>query len=616
MCGICGSLRLDAGPVAPADVHAMLEAMVHRGPDAGGMVVQPGIVAGIRRLAVIDLEEGDQPMANEDESVHVVFNGEIYNFEALRDELRDRGHRFRSRSDTEVLVHLWEEYGVEMVHRLNGMFAFCVHDNRAAETFVARDRLGIKPLYYALEAGRLAFASEIAVLLRHGAVSAEIDESSLVELFCLQYLSGEATVYRAIRKLLPGHAIHVVGGAPRIYRYYDIPSGDEPLVADVATLGQQLRELLDSSVRYRRIADVPLGVFLSGGLDSSIVVRLLSGMVDRPVRTFSVGFEGPAAFDERRHAARVAEHFGTEHRELIVSPLDIADYLPRLIEHLDEPVTDPAILPTYLLSEFARRHVTVVLTGEGADELFGGYKRYLYQSRFGWMSRVPGVRQAGQGALRNVLPHRVEQALEAVGQTDPARNHVRWAATVGSGVASRLFAGELYREYEDRAVAAFSGYFASGESRLADQLRADQHEWLPHNLLAKVDRASMAFSLEARVPFLDHRVVEWAARVPDRLKIDAGRTKHVLREAFRDELPVEIPDREKQGFDLPLGAWIRGPLRERVTDLLAPSNLGRWGALDAGFVGEMLDGHLQETQDFGLPLFNLLSIMIWLDRRR
>jgi asparagine synthase (glutamine-hydrolysing) len=268
------------------------------------------------------------------------------------------------------------------------------------------------------------------------------------------------------------------------------------------------------------------------------------------------------------------------------------------------------------LSEFACRHVTVVLTGEGADELFGGYKRYLYQSRFGWMSRVPGVRQAGQGPLRNVLPHRLEQALEAVGQTDPARNYIRWAATLGSGVASRLFAGDLYREYEDHAVAAFSGYFASGDSRLGDQLRADQHEWLPHNLLAKVDRASMAFSLEARVPFLDHRIVEWAARVPDRLKIDAGRTKHVLREAFRDELPPEIPDREKQGFDLPLGAWIRGPLRERVTDLLAPSNLGRWGALDAGFVGEMLDGHLQETQDFGLPLFNLLSIMIWLDRRR
>jgi asparagine synthase (glutamine-hydrolysing) len=464
-----------------------------------------------------------------------------------------------------------------------------------------------------LDDRRLIFASEIAVLLRHAEIETRVEPSALVELFCLQYVSGEATLYRNVRKLLPGHAIHVKNGAPRPFRYYDPANLDTPAEGELAENAETLRELLTSSVRYRKISDVPLGMFLSGGIDSSVIVHLLSEMVDHPVQTFSVGFEGEDAFDERRFARIAAERFGTEHHELLVSAIDIANLLPRLIEHLAEPVMDPALIPTYLLSEFARERVTVVLTGEGADELFGGYRRHLYQKRYGWLGKVPGLKLMGRGALQDRLPRRVDQALEAVGETNPAVNYLEWASTVGRDVASQIFSPDVYERYEKRIAAAFAGYF-SERIRLEDQLRADQHEWLPHNLLAKVDRASMAFSLEARVPFLDHRIVEWAASLPEDRKIRGNRTKYILRESFKAQLPPEVLERPKQGFDLPLASWVRGPLKPLVEDQLRPSKLERWPGLNGPAVVEMLRSHQEERQDFGLPLFGVLSIMLFLER--
>lgn len=616
MCGICGSLSLEAGPIEAAELRPMLAGMAHRGPDAEGLLEEPGVAAGIRRLAVIDVTGGAQPQANEDGAVRVVFNGEIYNYRELTRELIDKGHRFRTRSDTEVLVHLWEEHGPEMVHRLNGMFAFFLHDRRSGESFLARDRLGIKPLFYWNVGDRLVFASELAVLLRHPAVPDDPDHAALIELYRLQYLSGERTVYRGVRKLLPGYAMRVRDGGVRVYRYYDLPAADDAAEGNGDRRPERLRELLESSVRYRLISDVPLGMFLSGGLDSSVVVGLLAGLSDHPVKTFSVGFEGDAAFDERRFARLVAAHHGTDHHELLLSPVAIAEQLPRIIDHLAEPVMDPALIPTWLLSEFARREVTVVLTGEGADELFGGYRRYLFQKRYGRFAAVPGLFAAGRGALRPWLPRRASQALDALGQRDPVLNHLEWSSVVGRAAAAKLFDGDAYAAHEREAAAAFAPYFPEAGIRLRDQLRADQHEWLPHNLLAKVDRASMAFSLEARVPFLDHRVVEWAALLPDEAKIRGGTTKRILREAFETTVPAELLRRPKRGFDLPLAAWIRGPLRPLALDLLAPDNLGRWEALRPDGVGEMLRLHLDGAQDFGLPLFNLLSIMLFLERRR
>jgi asparagine synthase (glutamine-hydrolysing) len=610
VCGICGTIALDAGPVDGAGTRAMMRALAHRGPDAEGLLERPGISAGIRRLAVIDVEGGGQPIASEDGAVEVVFNGEIYNYRELTEELITRGHRFRTRSDTEVLVHLWEEHGPEMVHRLNGMFAFCLYDSRSREVFIARDRLGIKPLFYCMDEGRLVFASELAALQEHGAVGRDVEMPALAELFTMQYMAGDRTVFRGIRKLPPGHTIRVRNGSAAIDRYYDIPSGEGMAHSSPEELGEELCELLKSSVEYRLIADVPLGVFLSGGIDSSAVTLLLSEAVERPVESFSVGFEGESAFDEREFARLASARIGTNHHELVVSPVDIADQLPKLISHLAEPVMDPAIIPTYLLSEFARRRVTVVLTGEGADELFGGYRRYLYQRRYGWLGMLPGI-----GAARGLLPHRVAQALEAVKEDSPHRNHLAWSTVVGRGLAADLFDPSVRENLDERMDDLFAPYFSGGRIALGHQLRADQHEWLPHNLLAKVDRASMAFSLEARVPFLDHRVVEWASRLPDDLKIRGRTTKFILRQAFKERLPGRILGRPKKGFDLPLASWLRGPLRQLAGDLLSIENLRRWEGLDGGRVHGMLDQHLGGEQDFGLPLFNILAIMIFLEQR-
>jgi asparagine synthase (glutamine-hydrolysing) len=608
VCGICGTIALDGGSVNGADTRAMMRAMIHRGPDAEGLLEGPGISAGIRRLAVIDVEGGGQPIASEDGAVRVVFNGEIYNYRELTEELVSRGHRFKTRSDTEVLVHLWEEYGPEMVHRLNGMFAFCLYDGRSREIFIARDRMGIKPLFYRLEGGRLIFASELAALLEHGEVPRDVEMPALAELFTLQYMAGDRTVFRNIRKLPPGHVIRVSNGSAAIRCYYDMPGGERTEVDPPDKCAEELRELLRSSVRYRLIADVPLGVFLSGGIDSSAVTLLLSEAVQRPVESFSVGFEGEAAFDEREYARLASDRLGTSHHELVVSPVDIAEQLPKLVSHLAEPVMDPAIIPTYLLSEFARRKVTVVLTGEGADELFGGYRRYLYQRRYGWLGMLPGIAAAG-----GLLPHRLAQALEAVRERSPHRNHLAWSAVVGRGLASELFDPAVRDGLDKRLDELFAPYFSGNSISLGRQLRADQHEWLPHNLLAKVDRASMAHSLEARVPFLDHRIVEWAAGLPDALKIRGRTTKFILRRAFEGRLPDRILGRPKRGFDLPLASWLRGPLRQLAGDLLSSGNLERWEGLNGGRVRAMLDQHMGGEQDFGLALFNILAIMIFLE---
>ena len=611
MCGICGELDLKLGPVDPGGVQQMLRVMVHRGPDAEGLLEAPGLAAGIRRLAVIDPAGGNQPIANEDGSVEVVFNGEIYNYAELREGLQSQGHRFRTLSDTEVLVHLWEEHGPDMLHRLNGMFAFCLHDRQQRRTFIARDRLGIKPLYYTRDGEQLRFASELSVLLEHPGVGGDIDPESLVELFCLQYVGGDRTLYRDIAKLPPGCYLDIASGRIRRERWWTIPREDPDESSTLEERAAELRELLDAAVHDRTMADVPLGMFLSGGLDSSIICALLAARSNRPVQTFSVGFDEQATFDERDHARRVAQAFGTEHHELVVSAINIGEHLPALIRHLRTPVTDPAILPTWLLSRFARQKVTVVLSGEGADELFGGYRRYLYQDRLGWLGKIPG-----SSAVKGWMPRRIEQALEAVGEDRPARNHLLWSATVGMSLATRLFQPEVARSVADRVVSGFEPYFRSERVRLSDQLAADQGEWLPHNLLAKVDRASMAHSLEARVPFLDHRVVEWAARQPDKAKIRGKTTKYILREAFRDALPEATIARPKRGFDLPLAGWIRGPLRPLAERAMDAAETGLWPELRAANAREMLDQHLAGKQDHGLPLFLLVSVLTFLEGRR
>ena len=615
-----------------------MRAMRHRGPDADGLYEADGLVAGMCRLAVIDLDGGRQPIANEDGSVEVVFNGEIYNYRELRDSLIAAGHRFRTASDTEVLVHLWEEHGEGMLDRLNGMFAFCLHDRRLGRTLIARDRLGIKPLFLAMDGRRIAFASELGVLLHDPQVNGSLDSGRLIDLFCLQYVPGDETPYRHVRKLLPGHYLVVDADGCRIRRWWALPpfeptaglsttpaaseimSADRsapPATSSVATSTacpnhqqqtEELESLLDSAVRYRTIADVPLGLFLSGGLDSSVLCALLAEHADGPIETFSVGFDDAAAWDERRHARVVAEALGATHHEQVVSAEQIALDLPELIAHLRLPVTDPALLPTWRLARFARQHVTVALGGEGADELFGGYRRYAYQHRFAALGRVPGTRW-----VEPWLPRRMAQALEALAERHPARNSLIWSSTVGLRLARSLFAPAALESFAERAIGAFERHWPTGTLALEGQLRTDQAEWLPHNLLAKIDHATMAHSLEARVPFLDHRLVEWAARLPASAKIAGPTTKRILRETFGPKLPPSIRNRPKRGFDLPLAEWIRGPLRDLAESTLGTDLQSRWPELQADAVQRMLRRHLDGREDFGLPLFLLVSMATFLE---
>jgi asparagine synthase (glutamine-hydrolysing) len=615
MCGICGVIEPTGAAIDAGGVRAMLDALTHRGPDSWGMIEAPGVTAGIRRLRVIDLTTGDQPIRSEDGLVEVVFNGEIYNHAALRRELSAKGHRFATRSDTEVLVHLWEDRGPEMVHGLDGMFAFCIVDRARRETFVARDALGIKPLYLRHIRGRIVFASEMAALRRYPAPRPTIDPARLVDLVTLQYVPGARTVFREVVKLLPGHALHVRDGVARTFRWFEFPEVTSDGGAALDDLAATLRGLLQDAVRAQAVADVPLGVFLSGGLDSTGIAALLAAAAPKRVLSFSVGFAGAAEHDERRFATLASRALGTEHHELVVHADDVAKLLPAAITHLEEPILDPALLPTWLLSRFARTDVTVALSGEGADELFGGYRRHLFQQRLGWMRALPGLAPLARvGRRLGMVPTRVGQALEALGTADPVRNHLEWSQTIARSLAAALFDDDLVREFARDADASFSPYFERNADALSARLRADLSEWLPHNLLQKVDRASMAFSLEARVPYLALPVVRFVTALPDDVKIDGGETKRILRRALAGIVPDEILRRPKQGFDLPLAAWLRGPLRDVASTLLDQRALARWPGLKVKEASELFTRHLSGAQSFGLPLFNLLSISLFLER--
>jgi len=502
-----------------------------------------------------------------------------------------------------------------MVHALNGMFAFCLVDRARRETFVARDALGIKPLYLRTIGGRIVFASEMAALLRYPVPRPTIDPARLVDLVALQYVPGEKTVFHEVVKLLPGHALHVRDGVARTSRWFEFPPVAFDNEGTFDDLAARLRGLLQDAVRAQSSADVPVGVFLSGGLDSTGITALLAIEAPGRVQSFSVGFADAAAHDERRFADLASRALGTEHHELVVSADDVARLLPAAIAHLEEPVLDPALLPTWLLSRFARSEVTVALSGEGADELFGGYRRQLFQQRLGWMRALPGLGPMARAGRRlGVVPARVGQALEALGTRDPVLNYLEWSQTMARSLAAALFDDDLVREFTRDAEASFSPYFERNADALSARLRADLSEWLPHNLLQKVDRASMAFSLEARVPYLALPVVRFVAALPDEVKIRGGETKRLLRRALAGLVPDEILERPKQGFDLPLAAWLRGPLLDLAASRLDERVLARWPGLKAKAAAGLFSRHLSGAQDFGLPLFNLLSISLFLER--
>jgi len=617
MCGIAGFTDIASAAPARVDGHARVKAMCdvmrHRGPDDEGFYVDPGVALGMRRLSIIDLSTGHQPIHNEDRTVWVVFNGEIYNYRELRDELEASDHHFYTASDTETIVHGYEQWGERVFSKLRGMFTVALWDTRTRTLLVGRDRAGIKPLYYAQAGGRLFFGSEAKCVLVNPEVDRDLNVAALDHYLAYQYTPRDQSIFRGIAKLRPGHFLRVRDGRVTTEQYWQLP--DSPtFTGDEQDALTELRRVLGAAVRSHMIADVPLGAFLSGGIDSSIVVALMAEASDRPVKTFSIGFE-ESSFDELPHARRVAAHLGTDHHEFIVRP-DAMGILDRVVWHFDEPFADPSAIPTWYVSEMARRHVTVVLSGDGGDELFGGYNRYVPHPRVESFDRLaPGVGRAVAAAAWRALPHGAR-----------GKNFLRHVARDARGRyidSITFFHADERKELMSPALRAQLGgwdtetYFSRPFERFsrlpvkAQMMSFDFETYLPEDCLVKVDRMSMAHSIESRVPLLDHLVVEFAASLPASLKMPGGRLKHLLKTLAFSLVPREILDRPKQGFGVPIGHWFRGELREAFGDILGSTLTRQRGYFNAPFVERLLAEHLSGRRDHSWRLWQLLVFELW-----
>jgi asparagine synthase (glutamine-hydrolysing) len=621
MCGIAGFADATFTPPSGAGrkeadfrlVHGMCEVIRHRGPDDEGIHVEAGVGLGMRRLSIIDLAGGHQPIHNEDGSVWIVFNGEIYNYRELRGELEAAGHRFATSSDTETIVHAYEQWGEDAFRRLRGMFGIALWDRGKQALLLARDRAGIKPLHYVERQGRLYFGSEIKSLIAAGAVEREIDLEALDHYLSFLYAPRDRSLFKGVRKLPPGHVLRWQAGRAHASPYWQIGI-EEPFRGSLDDAAAALRDVLADSVRAHMVADVPLGAFLSGGVDSSIVVGLMAEASSRPVQTFSIGFDEPQ-FDELEHARTVARHFATDHHEFVVRP-DGLSILDRLVDHFDEPFADSSAIPTWYVSEMARRHVTVVLSGDGGDELFGGYDRYLPHPRVAQFDRLawPGARRLA-GAVAPLLPHGAtgKNFLRHVAR-DPEG---RYLESIGFFQADEK--GALYTAGVRRALDAWDAERALGRqfARFSSlpphsrMMKFDFETYLPEDVLTKVDRMSMAHSIESRVPLLDNEVIDFAATLPASLKIHEGRRKHVLKEAVRTLLPEGILNRRKQGFGVPLGVWFRGGLTDIFSDVLGSARARQRGYFEPAFVNRIVQEHLAGRRDHTLRLWQLLMFELW-----
>jgi asparagine synthase (glutamine-hydrolysing) len=623
MCGICGELRFDGQAPRERDLIAARDRLRHRGPDSDGVYVAPSGRAGLayRRLRVIDLSaNGSQPLPNEDGSVQLVFNGEIYNYRELRRGLVERGHRFRSRTDSEVIVHLYEEKGADCVADLDGMFAFAIWDERRQQLTLARDRAGKKPLFQYRSDRLIAFASEVKAFIGHPDIPIELDADAIPSYFLYGYVPHPATCYRGIEQIEPGGLVTIdAAGATKARRYWrlEYPRAAEVRPVARAEAASRVRALLTDAVERRLISDVPLGAFLSGGLDSTIVVGLMSRLQTEPVKTFSIGFEGDPAYDETAYARLAATEFRTDHTELRVAPAAV-DLIDTLIWHHDGPFADSSAVPTYLVSRMTRETVTVALTGDGGDEVFAGYERF-YAALLA--ERIPGILATLGRAATNALP------------TPASDRH--WLAR-----AARFFrAAEL--PFDERLAAFTAPFFDQtallhpdlaagrapvdplrhirgdleamrGLSPLSRALYANFVSYLPDDLLVKADRCTMASSLEARSPFLDRRLVEYVAALPDDCKLRGREGKSILREAFADLVPAPILRRRKMGFGVPLSVWFRRELREYVRDLLLDPNARSRAFVSRPFVERLVGDHASGAAHGGLQLWSLICFERWL----
>ncbi len=632
MCGITGAVwrRPEAG-IEQETLLRMVEVLAHRGPDGegiytSGLCVEPGsdgaagVALGHRRLAIIDLAGGRQPMSNEDQSVWIVFNGEIYNFRGLRSRLEGKGHQFHTRSDTETIVHLYEEEGGDFVRQLNGMFALAIWDARRRQLVLARDRLGEKPLVYRLESDRLLFASELKSLLEVPGVPRELDPQAVDAYLTYQYVPHPQSILRGMAKLPPGHVAVYRDGRLDVKAYWQPDfQAEEHRPADEDA--RELRELLTSAVEMRLESDVPLGAFLSGGIDSTIIVGLMQKLSRQPVRTFSIGFPVPE-YNETHYAAMAARQFGTLHQEFRVEP-DAVAVLPRLVWHYDEPMADSSAVPTWYLSQVTREHVTVALTGDGGDELFAGYPRYKAVWLGRWFDRLPRwLRQSLAGPYWQKLPasarqksirRRFRRFMEMLGRP-PMQRYLEWIAIFGETRRVQLYTPEFLAALPDSDPLEFleaRAALASHRDPVTTISLTDLMTYLPCDLMTKVDIASMAHGLECRPPFLDHRVVELAARMPVRRKFRAGRGKRILLETFADLIPAPIRSRPKMGFGVPLDHWFRGPLAGFAREVLLDRRTVSRGLFRREIVAGLIDEHVAGRFDHAYRLWALLVLELW-----
>lgn len=621
MCGICGQLNFEPNrPVAAGQLERMNQTLTHRGPDEDGFYLKAPVGLAMRRLSIIDISTGRQPIRNEDGTVQVVYNGEIYNFLEIRKELEAKGHRFITNSDTEVIAHLYEEAGEAFVHRLNGMFAIALWDEREHKLLLVRDRLGIKPLYYYADRDRLVFGSEIKALLEAD-IPRVIDEEALSHYLALGYIPAPWSIFKGVRKLPPGHLLRAEAGAVKAEAWWTLPVETDTVDRPEQELVEELRALLADAVKIRLISDVPLGVFLSGGVDSSAIVAMMAKAASGPVRTFSIGFS-QKSFSELEFARKIASHFGTRHEELEIRP-EPREILPKLADAFDEPFADSSAIPTWYVSNLARRSVTVALGGDGGDELFGGYETY---AAYKWASvyrRLPAF--LGEGLVPAVvrrLPvsdtkvsfdYKAKRFV-AFARRTPVEAHFGWTGKfdateretlLADGVARGAGPMNLFRE-------TFESF--GGEDVLARLMKVDTKIYLPDDILVKVDRMSMANSLEVRPPLLDYRIVEWAARLPSALKVRGLRKKALFRKALRGIVPDEILNRKKAGFNVPMAAWLRGDLREPLLDALSPTRLKSQGIFRPAAVQSLWEDHLARRRDNSRQLWTLLAFSLWHDR--
>jgi asparagine synthase (glutamine-hydrolysing) len=628
MCGITGIVDLmGERPVEERVLRAMNGALSHRGPDGDGFHMEPGVGFGHRRLSIIDLEGGKQPLFNEDHSVVVTFNGEIFNFMEIERELLARGHTFRTRCDTEVIVHAWEEWGERCLERFNGMFAFAVWDRNKKVLFMARDRLGVKPLYYTvLAGGQLVFGSELKALLAHPGVKRQIDPTAVEEYFAYGYVPDPKTIYRGVMKLEPGARIIARRGAMRVVpeRYWDVPLFDrQDAAGSHADLESELRARLQEAVRKRLVSDVPLGAFLSGGIDSSAVVAMMREIDANEILTCSIGFREPR-YDESRFAQMVAEQKHTNHKSEVVEASDYS-LLEKLAGIYDEPYADSSAIPTYRVCELARRHVTVALSGDGGDENFIGYRRYrLFAAEEAVRSRVPAaVRNSVFGVLGRCYPKldwaprflRAKTTFQALarGSVDA---YLHGVSVCSDEMRSQLFAPAFKRDLQGYdASEVFHGHVK--QKNFPDPLSMVQYldfkTYLPGDILTKVDRASMAHGLEVRTPFLDYELVEWIARLPASVKLRGSEGKHLLKQALKPLLPPEVLFRKKMGFGVPLSVWFRGSLREHLASQILKPRLAESGIFDADTLSRFVKDHQSGRRDYSAALWSLLMFDAFLN---